>query len=68
MSLRRTKLAFLGAAFSALLCQCQSALKDQQQSPARPNILFCIMDDASPHMGAYGYKWIQTPNFDRLAA
>lgn len=33
----------------------------------RPNILFCIMDDASAHLGAYGYKWTNTPNFDRLA-
>jgi len=34
----------------------------------RPNILFCIMDDASwKYMGAYGCKWIKTPAFDRLA-
>jgi len=34
----------------------------------RPNILFCIMDDASwPHMSAYGCSWIKTPAFDRLA-
>jgi arylsulfatase A-like enzyme len=35
---------------------------------ARPNILFCIADDASyPHMGAYGTKWVKTPGFDRVA-
>ncbi|MBN1999675.1 sulfatase [candidate division KSB1 bacterium] len=34
----------------------------------KPNILFCIADDASyPHMGAYGCKWIKTPAFDRVA-
>ena len=34
----------------------------------RPNILFCIMDDASwAHMGAYGCEWVETPAFDRLA-
>ena len=34
----------------------------------RPNILFCIADDASyPHMGAYGTKWVKTPAFDRVA-
>ena len=34
----------------------------------RPNILFCIADDASfPHMGAYGTDWIKTPGFDRIA-
>ena len=34
----------------------------------RPNILFCIADDASfPHMGAYGCEWVKTPAFDRVA-
>jgi N-sulfoglucosamine sulfohydrolase len=34
----------------------------------RPNVLFCIADDASfPHMGAYGTKWVKTPAFDRVA-
>lgn len=34
----------------------------------KPNILFCIMDDAShEYMGAYGCDWVNTPNFDRLA-
>ncbi|HEC41294.1 MAG TPA: heparan N-sulfatase [Bacteroides sp.] len=34
----------------------------------RPNILFCIADDASfPHMGAYGCDWVKTPSFDRIA-
>lgn len=38
------------------------------QSAERPNILFCIMDDASwAHMGAYGCTWVKTPGFDRLA-
>jgi N-sulfoglucosamine sulfohydrolase len=34
----------------------------------RPNILFCIMDDATwAHMSAYGCEWVETPTFDRLA-
>ena len=33
----------------------------------KPNILFFIMDDASTHMGAYGYDWVNTPAFDRVA-
>jgi N-sulfoglucosamine sulfohydrolase len=32
----------------------------------RPNILFAIADDAS-HMGAYGHKFVDTPNFDKVA-
>ena len=35
---------------------------------SRPNILFCMADDASyPHMGAYGCTWVSTPGFDRVA-
>lgn len=33
----------------------------------RPNILFAIMDDAS-HMGAYGHRFVNTPNFDWVAS
>ncbi|MEO8350245.1 MAG: sulfatase-like hydrolase/transferase [Chthoniobacteraceae bacterium] len=33
----------------------------------RPNILFAIADDWSAHAGAYGTKWVRTPNFDRVA-
>lgn len=32
----------------------------------RPNILFAIADDAS-HMSAYGYDFVNTPNFDYVA-
>ncbi|MBN2411219.1 sulfatase [candidate division KSB1 bacterium] len=35
---------------------------------SKPNILFCIADDASyPHMGAYGCSWVKTPAFDYVA-
>lgn len=34
----------------------------------RPNILFCIADDASyRHFSAYGCTWVSTPGFDRVA-
>ncbi|WP_372807603.1 sulfatase-like hydrolase/transferase, partial [Pontiella sp.] len=37
-------------------------------SAERPNILFCIADDASMStFGAYGGTMVQTPAFDRLA-
>ncbi len=32
----------------------------------RPNILFAIADDMS-HASCYGYTFLQTPNFDRIA-
>jgi arylsulfatase A-like enzyme len=38
------------------------------QGVKRPNILFFIGDDwGMGHAGAYGCKWISTPNFDRVA-
>ena len=40
---------------------------DRAKEVSKPNILFCIMDDASAHMGAYGYSWVNTPAFDRVA-
>ncbi|MDQ3624313.1 MAG: sulfatase [Verrucomicrobiota bacterium] len=33
----------------------------------KPNVLFCIADDASPHLAAYGYNWVKTPNIDGVA-
>ena len=42
--------------------------KASKISGKKPNILFCIADDASwPHMGAYGCDWVKTPGFDRVA-
>lgn len=41
----------------------------QKESSPRPNILFCIADDATfKHMGAYGCSWVNTPSFDKLAS
>ena len=38
------------------------------QKENRPNILFCIADDATfLHFGAYGSKWVKTPSFDKVA-
>ena len=34
----------------------------------RPNILFCLADDASyRYLSTYGCKWVKTPAFDRIA-
>jgi arylsulfatase A-like enzyme len=33
----------------------------------RPNILWIVVEDMSPHFGCYGEKSIQTPHVDRLA-
>lgn len=53
--------------FSFLFC---FALNASAQNK-KPNILFCIADDASfQHFSAYGFgndKWVKTPGFDRVA-
>ena len=39
------------------------------EEPARkPNILWLVAEDMSPHFGCYGDRAVQTPNMDRLAA
>lgn len=67
-----------GAVASGLLSFCmlltfvlsvkaQSLVKERVSK--RPNILFCIADDASwEHMAAYGLTdWVRTPGFDQVA-
>ena len=57
------KSIFIPILFSFALSACMQSAEENQ----KPNILFCIMDDASIHMSAYGYDWCKTPTFDRLA-
>ena len=41
----------------------------QDNTMRRPNILFCIADDAAwLHFGAYGCQWVSTPVFDSVTA
>ena len=40
---------------------------ESDKPASRPNILFAIADDMG-HAGAYGTRWVKTPNFDRLAS
>lgn len=51
-----------------MLCTGVVGAESEASAKNRPNILFCIADDASfPHMGAYGCSWVKTPGFDRVA-
>lgn len=50
-----------------LLIFAVSGYAQSSNDKERPNILFCIMDDAGMHFSAYGYDWVKTPAFDRLA-
>lgn len=52
------------------LCGFSQEIKSTKEkfTVQRPNILFCIADDASfRHFSAYGCKWVSTPGFDRVA-
>jgi arylsulfatase A-like enzyme len=39
----------------------------QQAAATKPNVLFIAVDDLRPEFGAYGSKYIHSPNLDRLA-
>lgn len=57
---------FLAISQAMTLPAAHSLAADQKAE--RPNILFCIADDASfHHFGANGCSWVSTPNFDRVA-
>ena len=49
-----------------LILSCNTNRQQSGELPLKPNILICIADDAS-HMSAYGYSWIRTPGFDKVA-
>ncbi|MEO8493664.1 MAG: sulfatase [Planctomycetota bacterium] len=54
--------------WTVAFCAIAFCLPTSAEFAERPNILFCIADDASyPHMGAYGTDWVKTPGFDRVA-
>jgi arylsulfatase A-like enzyme len=64
-----------------LLCLCTISIFAQRKAPfknkadtptanaasARPNIVWIVCEDMSPHLSAFGEKMIQTPNLDQLA-
>lgn len=52
------------ASFIAAIARLDAA--DAQTT--KPNIVWLIAEDMSPHFGCYGEKSIQTPNVDKLAA
>lgn len=67
--MKMNKISIIGMGLIPLCgCQQNTRLKQDQDKGERPNIIFCIADDASyPHFSAYGCKWISTPGFDRVA-
>jgi arylsulfatase A-like enzyme len=63
MKNRTLNIAFSSMGTALLL----TASAYSQVQKLRPNIVFCIADDASyHHFGANGCSWANTPNFDRI--
>lgn len=53
---------------TALFLFSLATLHAAEESAKKPNILWLVVEDMSPHFGCYGEKTIQTPNVDKLAA
>ena len=47
---------------------CVAAFASWSVAAERPNVLWIITEDMSPHFGCYGEPSIQTPNVDQIAA
>jgi arylsulfatase A-like enzyme len=62
----------VAAAFAAVWLPGSTAGAAQAQAaandPARPNIVWIVVEDMSAHFSCYGETTIRTPNVDRLAA
>lgn len=64
----RRRLAGLLAIFAVLFtASCQMPVVDASASQARPNIVFLLVEDLSPRIGAFGDTVARTPNLDKLA-
>jgi N-sulfoglucosamine sulfohydrolase len=60
MKLRIIALALLHYSLFTLYCTAAA-------QPERPNILWLVCEDISPHLGCYGDTQAHTPNLDKLA-
>ena len=53
--------------FLGVVASCQTSVASDESLTNRPNILWIVVEDASPHIGCYGEETIRTPNLDALA-
>ena len=51
-----------------ILCFTWQSLEHIQAAGAQRNVLLILVDDLKPSFGAYGDRWVYSPNLDRLAA
>ena len=57
----------LAAAAPTTVVVASGARQQRERSENRPNVLWIVVEDASPHIGCYGETTIATPHIDRLA-
>ena len=63
------KTSFCGGLIVALVAASAGLAVQAAETPARPNIVFILADDLGwTDTGAYGSKYYETPNIDRLSA
>lgn len=62
---RRKFMQWIGGGSASLALACITGRTEPREK--RPNILWLVVEDMSPHMGCYGETTIRTPNIDRLA-
>lgn len=60
--------AALTVATAAMPTPPAATVGDAPARPARPNVVAIVVDDLRPMFAAYGNKYVQTPNLDKLAA
>src|SRR5690606_22116260 len=63
----KRNLCFFSLTLLSLVLLCSFRSKAQSESE-RPNVLFIMVDDLKPAVGAYGDKVAITPNMDALIA
>jgi iduronate 2-sulfatase len=63
LPVKRSTLLLQLALLPILVCVATPLLPDE-----RPNVLLLLVDDLKPSFGAYGNRWVRSPNLDRLAA
>lgn len=49
-------------------CSCYAQQAVSEKSPIRPNIVWIVCEDMSPHLSSFGETVIKTPNLDQLAS
>lgn len=65
---RWVSIRVLALALIATAARAQTQPVPPTAPAARPNILWILAEDFSPHLGCYGEKHVSTPHLDRLAA